>query len=332
LVRPFTEKAADQKPKLWQKDFEERARSQNWTEHEKEIERIAAIRDEIIYNYLPEGFSADQVDDATRIIRLNNGQKLHIYQAMCRQFEKDEYDTIPECLYELKYTEPYVNLLDFIDVFCTDQKVPRFYDWKAFVKYTLKGRTLKQKYAQRSEFLEPLLQNLRRGPPRKPSTGLLPPSRTDSYRPAPRSDDRPISKRPPHAHEQSASRKRPDVEPSEAIKVELPSAPIMPKTPTSRAALKAMPPPSRREIHSNTLPPIEEAPSRHLDRHALDNEVQPATLPHDNHRPGRPPPAQQRHALPKRPDVEPSEAIKAEPPSALTRPQTPTPPVTSFRQ
>jgi hypothetical protein len=103
LVRTFMEKAADQKPKLWQKDFEERARSQNWTEHEKEIERIAAIRDEIIYNCLPEGFSADQVDDATRIIRLNNGQKLHIYQAMCRQFEKDEYDTIPECLYELKY-------------------------------------------------------------------------------------------------------------------------------------------------------------------------------------------------------------------------------------
>jgi hypothetical protein len=125
VPRPFTEKTTD-RPELFRSTFDERARSQNWTHREKDIARITAIRDEIISNYLPLGFTADHVDDRTGEIRLHEEQKLHIYQAMCRQFRKAEYDTIPECLDELKYTKPYVNLLDLIDVFRTDQEVPIF--------------------------------------------------------------------------------------------------------------------------------------------------------------------------------------------------------------
>jgi hypothetical protein len=228
VPRPFTEKTTD-RPELFRSTFDERARSQNWTHREKDIARITAIRDEIISNYLPLGFTADHVDDRTGEIRLHEEQKLHIYQAMCRQFRKAEYDTIPECLDELKYTKPYVNLLDLIDVFRTDQEVPIFYDWDAFKKCTLKGRTINQKDAEESEFLAPLLQNLRKGLPEETFTGERARHRPvcDSYRPSSRTNDNHSSKTL-LVKQERPSPKRPDTVPVKAVKAEPQTTPVIP--------------------------------------------------------------------------------------------------------
>ncbi|CAN9387335.1 unnamed protein product [Alternaria alternata] len=119
---------------------------------------VDAIRDEIIYHYLPEGLHYRQVNHPRGQIRLDDGQKLLIYQRVCEQTGKRAHSLIQECIDELK-DPPYVNILDFVDVFRTGETIRTFSDPLIFRDYT-RENPIHLKYAKKSEFLCPFLQDL----------------------------------------------------------------------------------------------------------------------------------------------------------------------------
>ncbi|OWY47743.1 Ribonuclease HI-related protein [Alternaria alternata] len=119
---------------------------------------VDAIRDEIIYHYLPEGLHYRQVNHPRGQIRLDDGQKLLIYQRVCEQTGKRAHSLIQECIDELK-DPPYVNILDFVDVFRTGETIRTFSDPLIFRDYT-RENPIYLKYAKKSEFLCPFLQDL----------------------------------------------------------------------------------------------------------------------------------------------------------------------------
>jgi hypothetical protein len=168
FIRAFREQEnfKPQSSLSFEQEFKLFASSQNLQHgHEIRSAKVNAMRDEIIYYYLTEGLMLHQVDGHTRNTKVTNDQRLHIYQAMCRQSGKKPHDTLEACLTELKCKPPYVNLLDFINVFRTGHKVNTFDDWHDFCVYTRKKR-VDLEYAKKSEFLAPFLQNLNQGPHR----------------------------------------------------------------------------------------------------------------------------------------------------------------------
>jgi hypothetical protein len=169
----------------FKEEFRNFANSQAWGDDRTQRSKamVKAIREELIYHYLPEGVAHDQVDDRTGNISLETSQKLKIYQAMCKQARKEEHNTIHQCTAELKRA-PYVNIIDFIDAVRTCRPVNIFHDWEEFLEFTKSGRTIPQQYAHQSEFLVPLLQKLR-GPRPRESHIAPPPAhpRCDRYIP-----------------------------------------------------------------------------------------------------------------------------------------------------
>jgi len=137
-----------------------------------------AMHDEIIYHYLPEGLKLNQINKSTGTITLYPNQKLHIYQAMCRQSHKTPYPTIEACLYELKYEAPYVNIVDLIDTCRTGQKLKTFDIWNEFVAYT-RRRPVPLSYAKSNEFMAALLQNLGQKPQSQRRAEIKPEVKTE---------------------------------------------------------------------------------------------------------------------------------------------------------
>lgn len=76
---------------------------------------VDAIGDEIVYRYLPEGLYHRQMNHPSGRIRLDDDQKLLIYQRVCEQIGKKSHRDTDECIAELK-RPPYVNIVSFVDV------------------------------------------------------------------------------------------------------------------------------------------------------------------------------------------------------------------------
>ncbi|RYN69117.1 hypothetical protein AA0117_g11075 [Alternaria alternata] len=134
------------------------ASSQQLTREEEKKARVDAIRDEIIYRYLPEGLYYLQMNHPSGRIRLDDDQKLLIYQRVCEQLGKKSHRDIDECIAELK-RPPYVNIIDFVDVLRKGGTLRIFSDPLKFCDYTRKNR-IDLNYAKESEFLCPFLQDL----------------------------------------------------------------------------------------------------------------------------------------------------------------------------
>lgn len=126
------------------------ASSQQLTREEEKKARVDAIRDEIIYRYLPEGLYYLQMNHPSGRIRLDDDQKLLIYQRVCEQLGKKSHRDIDECIAELK-RPPYVNIIDFVDVLRKGGTLRIFSDPLKFCDYTRKNR-IDLNYAKESEF------------------------------------------------------------------------------------------------------------------------------------------------------------------------------------
>ncbi|KAF1845572.1 uncharacterized protein K460DRAFT_405826 [Cucurbitaria berberidis CBS 394.84] len=143
-------------------EFRRYAASQDLYGPEMRKAKIDAIRDDLIRHFLPNGITVDQEDEEEGII-LTEDQTLKIYQGMCRLAGKHIPGDIDECLWELK-SQPFVNIMDFVNTFRTGERVRTFNSWDDFVNYTVNGHRIDVQYAKDNEFLAPLLQDLRKGP------------------------------------------------------------------------------------------------------------------------------------------------------------------------
>jgi hypothetical protein len=133
-------------PKVeFKKEFKRLASSQQWTAIEARRARVDAIRDETIRHFLPDGvrISAEQ-DDDDGYMDLDDDQTLEIYLAMCRKAGKPTRDRpdqnisdrIDLCLITLK-DKPYVNILDFVDMYRTGRPIRTFGDRNEFKRYNV---------------------------------------------------------------------------------------------------------------------------------------------------------------------------------------------------
>lgn len=143
-------------------EFKRFAASQRMDRPAMNKAKVDAIRDSLIHFCLPGGLTVDQEDPDEGII-LTLVQTLEIYKTMCRLAGKTVQGRINHCLRELN-AAPYVNIIDFIDNYRTQQRIRTFQNWSAFKHYTLDGRTINVEYASKNEFLAPLLQDFGRGP------------------------------------------------------------------------------------------------------------------------------------------------------------------------
>jgi hypothetical protein len=146
------------------------------TQDEQRAVKITAISCEIIFHYLREGLTADQVDDKLGDITLTYTQKLSVYQAMCKESGETPHETVLVCTTELNGA-PYVNIYDFVDTFRKGLPLEVWEDFEEFCCYTKARKRYDLKAARQSDFLTPLLQDLEGGPRQN-----LRPQIRDSYR------------------------------------------------------------------------------------------------------------------------------------------------------
>jgi hypothetical protein len=220
------------------KEWAKFASSQAWESDDvKRKAMVDAIREEIIFHYLPDGLNPHQL---AREISLTEAHKIKIYQKICLVSGKTAHDEIYKCTAELKRA-PYVNIFDFIDAFSISRTLRIFQDWQwnEFKAYTEDKCMIDLKYAKQSEFPVPLLQDMSREvdvppPPRfttsRPYTQLpqLSPVSVSSSSPPVSRPSSPVS--PPHTPSTS-----PAASPSQ------PHVKLSPMTPSPNVDIKLSP-------------------------------------------------------------------------------------------